>query len=292
MGVRLKFNLVLLSVFCLGLLLSAYVSRAILQDNAREDVIGKARIILESARGAADYTVQEIQPLLAAQMQQLFLPQTVSFYAAKQSSLAIAKNMPEYSYRVVALNPTNPRDRPTDAERELILEFNSNPQLKELITERDSPTGRILSLSQPIAITNENCLTCHSDPKAAPRTMTDIYGAHNGFGWKMNEPMGAHIVSVPMEVPLQNAQKAFIAFVSLLSGIFVLLFILINVLLHVLVIRPVVKMAGVANDISLGKTDVPYYERAGTDEIASLSASFNRMRRSLETALKLLDENT
>lgn len=291
MGVRLKFNLVLLSVFCLGLLLSAYISRAILEENAREDVIGKARIILESARGAADYTVQEIQPLLAAQLNQLFLPQTVSFYAATQSTHAIAKNMPEYNYRVVAMNPSNPRDRPTDAERELILEFLSNPQLGELITERDSPSGRILSLSQPVVITNEKCLTCHSDPKIAPRTMTDIYGTHNGFGWKLNETIGAQIVSVPMAVPLEHAENAFICFLALLSGIFVLLFVLINVLLHFLVIKPVVKMAGVANDISLGKTDVPYYERAGNDEIASLSASFNRMRRSLETALKLLDEH-
>ncbi|QNT68437.1 c-type heme family protein [Defluviicoccus vanus] len=290
MGVRLKFNMVLLSVFCGGLLLSAYVSRAILEHNAREDVIGNARIMLEAARGAANYTVQEIQPLLASQMQQLFLPQSVSFYAATQSTQVIGKNLPEYTYRAVALDPTNPRDRAIDWETEVIREFRSNHKLQELITEHDGPTGRILNLSQPIVITNEKCLLCHSDPKIAPRTMTDIYGTANGFGWTLNEPIGAQIVSVPMAVPLQHAHDAFVAFMALLAGIFVLLFALINLLLHVVVIRPVVQMADVANDISLGKTDVPYYTRSGKDEIASLSASFNRMRRSLETALKMLGE--
>lgn len=292
MGVRLKFNIVLLSVFSLGLLLSAYVSRTILERNARADVIGRARIILEAARGAADYTVQEIQPLLAPQMQQIFLPQSVSFYAAAQSTQAIARNMPAYNYRAVALDPTNPRDRATDWELEVIREFRADEHLTELITEHDGPTGRILSLSQPIVIQNEKCLTCHSDPKNAPKTMTDIYGTRNGFGWKLNEPIGAQIVSVPMEVPMQRAGDAFGIFLGLMAGIFVLLFVLLNLLLHFVVIRPVVQMATVANDISLGKTDVPYYTRKGKDEIASLSASFNRMRRSLETALKMLGEGS
>lgn len=292
MGVRLKFNIVLLSVFSLGLLLSAYVSRAVLEETARDDTIDRARIILEAARGAADYTVQEIQPLLAPQMQQLFLPQSVSFYAAAQSTKAIARNMPAYDYRAVALNPTNPRDRATDWEIEVIREFRANRGLDEMITEYDGPSGRVLALSQPIVITNEKCLTCHSDPKIAPKTMTDIYGTANGFGWKLHEPMGAQIVSVPMTVPMQNAHQAFTIFMALLAGIFLLLFILINVLLHLVVIRPVVQMANVANEISLGNTDVPYYTRGGKDEIASLSTSFNRMRRSLETALKMLGESS
>jgi protein-histidine pros-kinase len=75
-----------------------------------------------------------------------------------------------------------------------------------------------------------------------------------------------------------------------MTGIFALLFVLINLLLHFAIIRPVVKMADFANEVSLGKTNIPYYHREGKDEIASLSTSFNRMRRSLETALKMLDE--
>ena len=66
-----------------------------------------------------------------------------------------------------------------------------------------------------------------------------------------------------MTVPLERADQAFLVFMALMAGNFVLLFILINLLLHVVAIRPVVQMATVANDISLGKTDVPYYSRDG-----------------------------
>lgn len=290
MGIKLKFNLVLLLVFSIGLLLSAYLLQVTLKENARDEVIHKARIMLQSAGSAAEYTVNEIQPLLAPQMQQVFLPQSISFYAAIQTTHAMAKNLPQYSYRAVALNPTNPRDLARDWEIEIIREFRADNTLTEIVTEHDGPTGRMLNLSQPITITNEKCLTCHSDPKVAPQTMLDLYGSTAGFGWNLNETVGAQIVSVPMAVPLQKAHEAFLVFMALMTGIFALLFILINLLLHFAIIRPVVKMANFANEVSLGKTNVPYYNRDGKDEIASLSASFNRMRRSLETALKMLGE--
>ncbi|MEI2619584.1 MAG: HAMP domain-containing protein [Candidatus Nanopelagicales bacterium] len=65
---------------------------------------------------------------------------------------------------------------------------------------------------------------------------------------------------------------------------------LLNVLLHFVVIRPVVRIADIANEVSMGKPDVPEYVRQGRDEISSLSQSFNRMRLSLENAMKMLGE--
>jgi protein-histidine pros-kinase len=44
-----------------------------------------------------------------------------------------------------------------------------------------------------------------------------------------------------------------------------------------------------ADEISLGKMDAPELAVRGNDEIAALASSFNRMRRSLERALKLLE---
>ena len=41
----------------------------------------------------------------------------------------------------------------------------------------------------------------------------------------------------------------------------------------------------------MGKADVPEYQRPGSDEIASLSVSFNRMRRTVEQAMKMLSES-
>ena len=93
-----------------------------------------------------------------------------------------------------------------------------------------------------------------------------------------------------MSVPLERARQTFATFLILLGGVFVLLLALLNILLHFVVIQPVTRMAAIANEVSLGKPDVPEYVRAGKDEISSLSQSFNRMRLSLENAMKMLGE--
>ncbi len=290
MGLRTKFNLVLLLAFAIGLALAAYLSDRILKDNAREEVIQNARIMIESALGARSYTAQHIQPLLTLQMKRQFRPESVSAYAAAQIFKALREQHPDYTYKEAALNPTNPSDRASDWEADIINEFRNNQEKKELVVERDTPTGRMLNLARPLSIRNESCLVCHGRIEDAPKTMTDIYGVNNGFGWKMGETIGAQVVTVPMSLPLERARQTFTTFMILLGGVFVLLLLLLNILLHFVVIRPVKRMSEIASEVSMGKPDVPEYVRQGSDEIASLSQSFNRMRLSLENAMKMLGE--
>ncbi|MBK8508459.1 MAG: DUF3365 domain-containing protein [Candidatus Competibacteraceae bacterium] len=290
MGLRMKFNLVLLLAFLLGLGLAAYLTDHILKQNAREEVIQHARIMMESALGARTYTAEQIKPLLTLQMKRAFRPETVSAYAAGQSFKALRTKFPEYTYKEAALNPTNPNNRSSDWEADIINEFRNNPDHKELVVERDTPTGRMLNLARPLGIYDEGCLSCHGKVEDAPKTMTDIYGVNNGFGWKMKEIVGAQVVTVPMAVPLARAQKTFNTFMLLLGGVFLLLLVLLNILLHFVIIKPVVRIADIANEVSMGKPDVDEYVRPGKDEISSLSQSFNRMRLSLENAMKMLGE--
>ena len=82
--------------------------------------------------------------------------------------------------------------------------------------------------------------------------------------------------------------KAF-AWVSLVT-IFLLIFILINIMLNRLIIRRVREMAHISDEISTGHADVPAFSDKGKDEISDLNKSFNRMRRSLEKAMKMLED--
>jgi len=46
-----------------------------------------------------------------------------------------------------------------------------------------------------------------------------------------------------------------------------------------------------ADSVSMGQMDTPEYTRDSKDEIGSLSMSFNRMRRSLQNAMAMLEEH-
>ena len=57
MGLRLKFNLVLVVVFLTGFGAAGFISRQLLQDNAREEVLREARLMMEAALSVRSYTV-------------------------------------------------------------------------------------------------------------------------------------------------------------------------------------------------------------------------------------------
>lgn len=290
MKLTLKFNLVLILVFAIGLGITGVLSWNILQENARKEVIERAGLMMEAALAVRSYTVSEIRPLLALQMTKEFLPQSVPAYAATQSFSKLREKHPEYTYKEATLNPSNPRNRAVDWENDIVQEFRNNPDHQEIIGVRDTPTGQSLYLARPMQIKHPGCLSCHSTVEAAPKTLLKKYGTANGFGWKMNEIVGARIVSVPMTVPLQKAEHAFRTFMGSLIGVFIAIIVILNLMLRAIVIAPVTKMSRIADEVSKGNMEAPEFSERGTDEISVLAASFNRMRRSLEKAMKLLED--
>lgn len=290
MKLTTKFNFVLIFVFTLSFLGASYLVYRILQDNARDDIVERAGMMLEAALAIRGYTVSEIRPLLKEQMEHEFLPQSVPAYAATQSFDKIRKNHPEYAYKEATLNPTNLRNRATDWETDIIQGFSNNPGTKEVIGQRNTPTGPSLYLARPIQIKNKGCLSCHSIPNNAPATLIAKYGNVNGFGWNMNEVVGAQIVSVPMSVPIKKANETFVKFMGFLLIIYICIIIILNFMLRHIIIKPIMEMSVQANNISMGKFDTPEFSELGKDEVSILAASFNRMRRSLQKTMKMLQD--
>jgi protein-histidine pros-kinase len=289
MGLKTKFNLALLAAFLVGLALAAGMSWRIVHQNARRELLQEAALMAAQASAVRDYTANEIDPLLAEQLKVRFLPHSVPFWAAQTVVRAMAKDFPDYSYKEAALNPTNPADRAADWQTAIISDFSQNPSLEQLTTTRETPSGPMLSFSRPVRITDKSCLECHSTPAAAPQPMIDLYGTANGFGWRLGDVIGAQIVSVPMSVALERADAAFRVYLGGLVAVFVVIFVLLNLLLHFAIVKPVRRISAIASEVSLGNMDAPEVTVRGRDEIASLAESFNRMRRSLANAMKLLE---
>jgi protein-histidine pros-kinase len=285
-----KFNLVLLGIFLVGFAISGYVSYNVLQKNAREEVLQHARLMMEAALASRTYTNTQVKPLLETQLKYVFLPQTVPAYAATEQFNDVRKTHPDYAYKEATLNPTNPRDRASDWEADVVQIFRQTPATTELVGERDTPTGRSLYLARPIQIKNGACLVCHSTVDAAPKTMLDIYGGANGFGWKLNEIIGAQVVSVPMTVPIARASATFRTFMISLAAVFLATFVLLNLMLHMIVIRRVTRLAAIADQVSLGNLEAGEFRTRSKDEIGVLTEALGRMKTSLVQALKMLEE--
>jgi Protein of unknown function (DUF3365) len=280
----LKFNLIFIPLLALCRGAVGYTARQLLLENARQQVIQNARIMMETALSSRTYTTKQVAPLLQqknfklqsaiAELQKTLdeLPKTVDVQAVKdlrsnvrrgfllaqqraieaqqrlidsmkdkpgelldtefhpQSVPAFApteifgylrEKFPDYFYKEATLNPTNPRNRSTDWETDVVNQFRAeNSASAEFMSVRETPGGTSLFLARPIRINNVSCLQCHSTPDKAPPEMIKLYGTANGFGWKMDEVIGAQIVSVPMSLPLSMADQTFQSLMKWLAGAF------------------------------------------------------------------------
>lgn len=287
MRIHTQFNIALTLVFGIGFALSAWLTYRVLLDNSKEEVLRNAGLLMETALSVRGYTIDEVKPVLNPLLGETFLPQTVPAFAAVETFDRLRKKYPDFSYREATLNPTNPRNRSQDWETDVIDRFRADAG-DEIVGERMGENGPTLYIARPIKIGNPACLACHSTPDAAPKAMLAKYGSVNGFGWQLNEIVGAQIISVPTGLAVQNAQHAFYAFSAVLAGLFLALFVVLNLMLSRMVVAPIKQVSELSDEISKGNLELPEFNERGADEIKNLHASFNRMRRSIEKAMKVV----
>ena len=102
--------------------------------------------------------------------------------------------------------------------------------------------------------------------------------------------MGTQIVSVPFDNAAANADRAFRAYMISLAATFAAVFLVVNAVLYSMVVRPMRQIARVADRLSLGDMSAEDFSPRGAEEIGALVRSFNRMRKSLDKALHLLEK--
>lgn len=290
MKLRGKFNLMLLAVFGLALGASGYFSYKQLNQNARDEVLSSAGVLMETILSARNWAVNEVGPNLRETGEdEEMLMMGVPAYAANKVMEAVQKRYPEYGYREVALNPTNVKHQAQDWEAKIVNSFRADANKQDEWGVLETGKGPYLYLARPIQIKQSGCLGCHTTPEKAPPQLFKKYGDH-GYGWKLKEIVGAQIVMIPMSVPIGNADRMFKTFMISLSVVFVTVFVLLNLMLSGLVTIRLGKMATIAEEISRGNFEVGEFDEKGNDEVAKLSTSFNRMRRSLVKAMEFFNK--
>jgi methyl-accepting chemotaxis protein len=284
-----KFNLILLVLFGIGGLIISQVTYRFLIDNARREVLREAELMMASAKAVRDYTASDLAPLLEQNPQHKtkFLAETVPAFGAISTFNKLRQKYPDYAYREATINPTNPEHRAADWEADVIGFLRDHPEQKQVTGERETPIGPVMYLAMPIAA-DPPCLECHSRPAVAPPAMIASYGSNNGFGWKPGSIVAAQIVSVPMALPVQNAKQAFHVLLICLVITLIATIVVLDTAVYFIVIRPLKLVSDTADRVSKGEMNLPSVPVNGSDEIASVTASFNRMQLSLVKAFKML----
>ncbi len=289
---RKKFTVILLGIFIVGLTLIGTALIAVLERDTESQIASQGLILIETMNSVRAYTSNQVNPELRDRLDEEFLPETIPAYSAREVFEDLRdRNVAyrEFFYKEAVLNPSNLRDLPNRLESEIIEKFIGDPNLKEMRKFRSTPTGDFFYIARPITITNPSCLQCHSTPDIAPRSQVERYGTVNGYGWKLNEIIGAQIISVPAKKVISQARQSFLLLMGIISLVFLLVVVLINHLLNLNVIRPIKRIARVAEEVSTGNMDAEF-DRMNKDEIGNLAEAFKRMKLSLRMAMGRLSQ--
>jgi methyl-accepting chemotaxis protein len=245
---------------------------------------------MASARSVRDYTSSDLAPLLEQnpQHKQRFLAETVPAFGAITTFNKLRQNYPDYTYREATLNPTNPEHRALDWETDVIEYLRDHPEKKQVTGDRETAMGPSMYLATPLAA-DAPCMECHSSPSLAPAGMIATYGSNNGFGWKPGSIVAAQIVSVPTSVPVQKAKQAFHLILIYLAITLIATIAALDTGVYFIVLRPLKLVSDAADRVSKGEKNPAPLPVKGGDEIAVVTASFNRMQVSRAKAFKMLE---
>lgn len=291
MKIGTKVNLILVIVFVVGLLISGTALSKVLENKTENEVSSKALMLMQTANSVRQYTNDRVQPLLLPKLdtQEQFIPESVPTYSVREV-FELFRKQKDYSnflYKDATLNPTNLRDKADEFETNIVKEFRKNLASVTTSGFRTISGEKLFYTAQPFKIEQESCLRCHSTPENAPKSQLNTYGKEHGFGWKLNDIVAAQIIYVPAQDIFNSANRSFLIVLGVLITIFTVIVAVINLLLKQTVLKRIKRIATVAEQVSVGDMDANFGKQ-DKDEIGALAEAFNRMKYSLEIALKML----
>jgi len=287
-----KFNFFIVLIFIIGVLLSGSTFWTALEQRVKEEVNSQALVLMETINAVRNYTQDRINPLLKDRIETepKFTPEAIPTFSAREVFEYFRKN-PDYAsfiFKDAAPNPTNLRDQADEFETKLVKEFQNQGSTQKM-GWREFSQGKVFYMARPFVLNKQSCLECHSTPENAPKSLLRTYGTKNGFGWKLNDIVAAQIVYVPAEEIFTSVRHSFVIVLGILISTFLVVVFLINFLLKRTIIQRVQKIAKTAQAVSRGDMEADF-EEDSQDEIGLLVIAFNRMKSSIEVAMKLLNQ--
>lgn len=273
-------------VLALSLLVGVSSFYLILRHRALEAGSKEARLLLKAAVAVSAFTDEQVFSLTPKLPNDTFFKQVVPFYAANAVFQKMRTDYPLYTFRQPALNPTNPNDRPTPHEVELIGRFRDDPSLTSLDGVRKDEDRTLFYVAHPIRISDAQCLTCHSTPDKAPPAMVVAYGRSNGFGWHLNDTVGMVELSVPITEELRGTTELAATLAVGLFIVCVVIYLALTSTLGVTLVAPLRHLASAAEAASLAGNESVDLPQVGTSELRRLSRSISRLDTSLRKALR------
>lgn len=190
----------------------------------------------------------------------------------------------QYKIRQVSPRPRLPANEPDDYEKEKLLLFTKNNELKESWGEDFVNGDRYFRYMIPLYVTPA-CLPCHGEPKGE----TDISG-HPREGYKVGDLAGALSISIPMKIKEAGLKKSMSQniFLTMLAIIFTAGVIIFHT--NRFVARPIAGLTRFSQELGRGNLAARPDGFKAYGEIRELTVRFTDMAHQLQEMYDHLEQ--
>lgn len=265
-----------LIVFCFSLFLSFRHVETFAKNNA----FNTCNMILAQVEASRNYVRNHLRPVMFKHVEKgEFVPEgmSASFVARSQFELFL-KEYPDYYVKFASNNPRNPINQANEKEKEILDQFEENPELNgwQGICYRENK--RYFLVAKPFRF-KAKCMRCHSDPALSPASLVARYGDKGGFGAKIGD-VSMYSIGVPIEVTYADISKHTLIFFIPAFSLICLTLIISFFLYRQLVINPMNDLQEGVRKLSQGDYQSQVdAEKAG--ELQELAEAFNTMSKRL-----------
>lgn len=278
-----RFNIWILAIYALSIVISAPTIYFYTRHEVYQQSNTQLRMLVDIVKSIKGYVAADLRPYFMKQ--QLFHTAGMSGIVAVSRVATNFKDMQQnYSIRNVSDNPLNAKNSPQALEQDLLQGFRRNRDLREIRVEGMLDGQQMLVRSAPI-VSKKGCLRCHGDPSKVPDDVTAEYGGSSGYGYKVGDVVGLEVVGVPIAGIDSVAMQRSLVAIALLTLLFALVFVAINMLVRRNLITPMLQITKTARAISKGRLDQPL-SLPRNDEIGDLARSVELLRRSFAQLMK------
>lgn len=281
MSIRVQF---IFWVFLVGLLAIGalgYASYQFSKEAALQEASDKVAILGSYTDAALHFSRTQAVPMVKHLVgEERFYPEIMSgFVMARNVADRFKQTQPGYTIKNATVDPLWPESKADAQELKVISELKASKAKKT--------TGVMIKKGQeyyyearPMTV-REKCLRCHGDPNDAPKDQIMIYGAENGYNWKIGDVVSAMFIYVPVSDALAAAKISAVKLVGMGAACILFSLLLIALFLGIKVVNPIETLSKRTEEISLGKNlDTPITVKPNR-EIGDLSRAIDRLRLSI-----------
>ncbi|MBE9067447.1 DUF3365 domain-containing protein [Leptolyngbya cf. ectocarpi LEGE 11479] len=230
-----------------------------LNSHAEQAVRERATIVLTAMQSVRDYTRDHVQPLLKeSEDVGTFVQESIPNFSARTVFADFQQQdalLEDFLYKEATPNPTNLDDLADTFEADIfsqlqqyVKEHQNEPQV--LSGYRSLDGKKLFYSARPLLMTDTSCLECHGSAQDAPQYLLDMYGDRNGFNWQLNDVVAAQMVYVPADMVFNRGRQNLLTVTKTLLGILGAFFVVINLLLWRMVVKPLKVLTNTAKFVS------------------------------------------